>query len=92
MADKTLEQVWQDAQALPEEDRERLRDRLADEPPTTRPRTEKEILDELDRRLLAKGIISRIPPPIADPESYRRYKPIEVKGKPVSETLIEERR
>jgi hypothetical protein len=47
--------------------------------------------DELERRLLEVGLLSEIPPG-GDLESYRRYTPVEIKGKPVSETIIEERR
>ena len=55
---------------------------------------ERELLDELDRRLLAKGVISRIPPPPteADIERWRSWKPIQIEGKPLSETVIEDRR
>jgi len=51
-------------------------------------------LDEVDRRLLAKGAMSRIPPPPseADLERWRNWKPIEITGKPLSEAIIEERR
>jgi hypothetical protein len=48
--------------------------------------------EEFEQRLLEKGIISRIPPPIIDLTPYRNRKLIEVKGKPLSETIIEERR
>jgi hypothetical protein len=48
--------------------------------------------DEFEQRLLEKGIISRIPAPITDLTPYRNRKLIEVKGKPLSETIIEERR
>lgn len=48
--------------------------------------------EEFEQHLLEKGIISRIPPPITDFTPYRNRKLIEVKGKPLSETIIEERR
>lgn len=48
--------------------------------------------DQFEQRLLAKGIISRIPPRIRDADFYANRKPIEVEGKPLSETIIEERR
>lgn len=47
--------------------------------------------DLLEQRLLERGIISQIPKRLPDPEKYRDFKPVEVKGKPVSETIIEER-
>lgn len=45
-----------------------------------------------EKRLLERGIISRIPPRIRDAEFYANRRPIEVEGKPVSEIIIEERR
>ncbi len=49
--------------------------------------------EEFDRHLLAKGIIKRIPPPITDFTPYKNRQPAEILDrKPISETLIEERR
>ncbi len=50
--------------------------------------------DEVNRRLLARGTISRIPdPPTSeDVERRREWKPIAIEGKPLSEIIIEERR
>ncbi len=48
--------------------------------------------DLLAQRLLEAGVISHIPPRITDFTPYENRKPVEVKGKPVSETIIEERR
>ena len=47
--------------------------------------------DEVEQILLAKGIISEIPPRVPDDEE-ETFEPIEVPGKPLSETIIEERR
>jgi len=48
--------------------------------------------DLFERRLLEAGVISEIPK--RDPAStqYEDFKPIEIKGKPLSEIIIEERR
>lgn len=50
--------------------------------------------DEFEQHLLEAGVISEVKPPLPEEElaRFRAYKPIEVKGKPVSETLIEDRR
>ncbi len=48
-------------------------------------------IPEYHRRLLEEGIIDRIPDPNG-PRRGRRFKPIRIKGKPVSETIIEDRR
>ena len=46
--------------------------------------------DEFEQMLLAKGIISEIPDGLDDEDDD--FEPIEVLGKPLSETVIEERR
>jgi hypothetical protein len=46
--------------------------------------------DEVEQILLAKGIIGEIPPRVQDDEE-ESFEPIEVPGKPLSETIIEER-
>ena len=46
--------------------------------------------DEIERRLLAKGLISEIPPRAAD-EDEETFQPIKINGKPLSETVLEER-
>ena len=47
---------------------------------------------ELERRLFEAGLLSEIKPPITDFTPYENRKPIENKGKPLSEIIIEERR
>ena len=44
----------------------------------------------LQKRLLAKGLIREIKPPRVN--RIGDFKPIEVKGEPISETIIRERR
>lgn len=53
--------------------------------------SEEELIEmEVDRLLLARGIISRIPPGLTDEEEA--FEPIENTGRPLSEIIIEERR
>ena len=56
---------------------------------------ERQVAIDLDQRvqraLYEAGLVREIKPPITDPTPYRR-EPIEIKGKPLSETVIEERR
>lgn len=47
--------------------------------------------DEVEKILLAEGIINAIPPRLSD-EDEESYEPIEVPGIPLSETIVEERR
>lgn len=44
---------------------------------------------EILREMLAEGMISRIPEGISDEEND--FEPIEIKGRPLSETLLEDR-
>lgn len=46
---------------------------------------------DFERRLLAKGLITEIPPRLPDDEMRKDFQPVKVEGKPVSETIIEER-
>lgn len=48
--------------------------------------------DEFERQLLAKGVISHIPTRDETDEEFDKFKPIEVAGEPLSETIIRERR
>ena len=55
--------------------------------------TPEEIADqELQRRLLAAGIISEIKPPITDLTPYQNRRAVPIQGEPISETAIRERR
>jgi hypothetical protein len=89
MTTANLDRVIEEVKALTPDEQKQLREMLdALMAKSAPPMTE----DEFERRLLEKGIISRIPPPITDLTPYRDRKLIEVKGKPLSETIIEERR
>jgi hypothetical protein len=46
----------------------------------------------LKQSLLEAGLLSEIKTPDRNAESFRAYQPVTVNGKPVSETIIEERR
>ena len=82
----TLDKVIEDVKTLPQEEIKQLRSVLDD----LLERKSKE--EEVERLLLEAGLISEIKKPKRSVEAFRKYKPIKVKGKPVSETLIEERR
>jgi hypothetical protein len=56
------------------------------------PKSDDEKRAELYRRLLAEGIIKSLPTRQGRPPELSDFKPITVEGKPVSETIIEERR
>lgn len=85
------QELLAEIQKLPPEERRRLLEALT---PDVSPQSEPHhpiSEDEVERILLAEGIISQIPPRLPD-EDEESYEPIEVPGVPLSETIIEERR
>jgi len=86
MQNLTLDSVIEAVKALPQEDIKQLRSVLDD----LLERKSKE--EEVQRLLLEAGLILEIKQPKRDVEAFEKYKPKKVKGRPVSETLLEERR
>ena len=91
MVSQNLNQVLKAAQSLSDAERQELR-RLLDEPAPRQPELSKE--EELARLLLERGIIAqrRPKPTDADIARFNAWKPVPINGKPLSETIIEERR
>jgi hypothetical protein len=90
MATMNFDEVWEAVQSLTPEEQQRLRALLDtlqayQGVPSRKP-------DELALLMLKEGDISEIPPPITDFTPYRNRKRITIQGKPLSETIIEERR
>jgi hypothetical protein len=96
----TVEEIVNAAKALPPEEQAEVRRRLDTLP--AQPDENEVLVDDsrqaaidLDQRvqhaLYEAGLVSEIKPPITDPTPYRR-EPIKIKGKPLSETIIEDRR
>ena len=84
----TLEQILAEAKALSLAEQQALCDALNAWLSTqSRPLTE----SEFERHLKNQGLLSEIPPPITDSSAYAERRPIRVTGKPLSETIIEER-
>ena len=46
---------------------------------------------EFEQQLVAKGILSTVPPPLTDVVPYRQCMRIQVHGTPLSETIIKDR-
>lgn len=53
--------------------------------------SEQEKQDELDRRLMARGLLRRVPSPVTGYAPYRNWQPIKVEGEPLSQTVIRDR-
>ena len=82
-----LEQVLEQVKVLTPDEQRQLRAMLDKLIATDKAET----TEEFEQRLAQLGVIS-VPPPITDFTPYENRKLIEVKGKPLSETIIEERR
>ncbi len=68
--------------------------RLAQQQPPTAPASHGEVPTslEMQRRLLEAGLITEIKPPITDLTPYQNRRAIPVRGEPLSEAIIRERR
>jgi Arc/MetJ-type ribon-helix-helix transcriptional regulator len=66
---------------------------LPEKPASPPELTPEEMADqELQRRLLAAGVISEIKPPPRFLPARERFTPVPITGEPISETIIRERR
>jgi hypothetical protein len=84
-----FDQVWQTVQTLTPRQQRRLRKLLDALRFMHQPLTPEEQL-----LLLKDGVIDQVPRPLAeaDRQAFQEYKPVPIEGKPLSETIIEERR
>ena len=91
MATLNFDQVWEAVKTLTPRQQRRLRKLLDALRFKQQPLTPE---DELQLLLLKDGVIDHIPPPLteADVKAFQEYKPVPIEGKPLSETVIEERR
>jgi hypothetical protein len=85
------QEILAEIQKLSPEERKRLLKALAPEIGEHIESRQLTSEEEVERILLTEGIISEIPARLPDDEE-EIYEPIEVPGKPLSETIIEERR
>jgi hypothetical protein len=56
--------------------------------PRNKPRT----IEELHRKMMARGLILRLPDPSLDIDDDPDDQPVPIKGEPLSETILRERR
>ena len=85
----TVDQILVEIEQLSVEQRVQLRDRLDQLSARPKPQMTEE---EFEQHLLKIGLISQLPDKTPLTELWSTFKPVEVRGKPVSETIIEERR
>jgi hypothetical protein len=92
MSSANLEKVMEEIKALSPDDLRRIKSLIDSLLQAPGAKSAKSLEDQLDQRLLEAGVISEIPKRAPRPEHLKDFKPVEVKGKPISETIIEERR
>ena len=86
-----VERVIQTIQQLSASEQNKVLQWLEENKPSADKKlSEAEIESEVDRKLLARGIIKEIPVGLTDEEDD--FEPIEIEGEPLSETIIRERR
>ena len=86
----TLAEILEEVRTLPPKEQRQLREQLDTIVPSTP--TMDELEDEFERELMAEGILGEVKPLSDDDPEFHAYRPVTVTGKPVSETIIEERR
>jgi hypothetical protein len=83
-----LEKMFNEVKALPVEEQRRLRGFLEALLSSSTEAQE----ERLARLLLQAGLIAELKPKGLNAQTHHQYTPIQVQGKPVSESLVEERR
>ena len=84
-----LRKMLDDVKRLTPDEQRQLRealDRLLSSSST--PPTE----EQFERELVESGILDAILPPVSAGQPSQAWKPVDVKGKPLSETIVEDRR
>jgi hypothetical protein len=84
----TLEQLLAEAKTLAPDEQQQLCDALNE---WLRNRRVSLTEAEFEQHLKSQELLSEIPTPITDLSAYAQRQPVRVSGKPLSETIIEER-
>ncbi len=89
MATTALSRMLDEVKRLTPDEQRQLREAIDQwlSPPAAPPTEE-----QFERELVEAGILDEAPPPPGAREPTRKRKPIDVKGKPLSETIVEDRR
>jgi hypothetical protein len=88
MTTSKLDSVLEEVKALTYEEQQKVRELLESLSAETKP---KMTIAEVEQKMLEDGLLTHIPL-ARDLTSYKKRRRIRVKGKPLSETIIEERR
>jgi hypothetical protein len=89
MTTSKLDSVLEEVKTLTSEEQEKVLEVLESLHAQSKP---KMTIAEVEQKMFEDGLLTRIPSPITDMPPFGNRRLIEVKGKPLSETIIEERR
>jgi hypothetical protein len=89
MASSNVNKILQETDALNDGERQELLRLLANRSERESGVTKEE---QLRRQLVADGVVSHVPQRKKDLERYRQWQPVAIQGKPLSQTIVEERR
>ena len=84
-----LDQLIEQVKALPPIERQKVRQALAESENEVAQPTPNE---EFQKRLVQCGLLSAPKKPARNQAAFDRFVPVAIQGKPLSETIIEERR
>lgn len=86
-----IEQLVSQLRSLSPNEQRRIR-QVLDEQLITSPPPQQATEDDFKQRLVELGLLKQIKHPARNADSFLSWKPVQIKGKPLSETIIEERR
>ena len=89
------ERLIEEIRSLAPEDRRRLQEALAEEAggdSVRLPHVEKWTDETYQGRLLQAGLLREVRLRHRDQQAFERFRPVEIIGKPLSESILEERR
>jgi hypothetical protein len=89
MLSANANKILQDIETLSDDERQELLRLLSNGSGRESGLTKEE---QLQRQLVAEGLVSHIPARKKDIERYRNWQPVTIQGKPLSQTIVEERR
>jgi len=89
MVSPNVSQILQAAEELSDAERDELRELLA---ARVLRQTDQSLQSQYRQAMVARGLLSPQPPRGKSAERLRQWKPVKIRGKPLSETIIEERR
>jgi hypothetical protein len=84
-----ISKIMQEVKALKESEREELRRMLNEQ---AAPKANPGSVDAVRGAMVADGLVSHVATRRKDLSRFRGWQPVAIKGKPLSETIIEERR